>query len=74
MSCTSYVCLSTYVFQAKRYTTKITASRAYTGPLSETIPFSRIEVVNSIVEPLVEKASDECSSSAKDKGKFVRGA
>ena len=36
-----------------------------TGPLSETIPSSRIEVVNSVVEPLVEKASDECSSLAK---------
>ena len=44
------------------------------GPLSETIPSSCIEVVNSVVEPLVEKASDECSSSAKDKGKSVRGA
>ena len=42
--------------------------------LPETIPSSRIEVVNSVVEPLVEKASNECSSSAKDKGKFVRGA
>ena len=28
----------------------------------------------SVVEPLVEKVSDECSSSAKDKGKSVRGA
>ena len=45
-----------------------------TGPLSETIPSSRIEVVNSVVEPLVEKASDECSSSVKDKSKSVRGA
>ena len=41
-----------------------------TGLLSETIPSSRIEVVNSVVEPLVEKASDECSSSAKNKGKI----
>ena len=65
---------SKYVFQGKRYTTKVAASRAYTGPLSETIPSSRIEVVNSVVEPLVEKVSDECSSSAKDKGKSVRGA
>ena len=59
------LCLFKYVFQAKRYTTKVAASRAYTRPLSETIPSSRIEVVNSVVEPLVEKASDECSSSAK---------
>ena len=72
MSRASYV--SKYVFQGKRYTTKVAASRAYTGPLSETIPSSRIEVVNSVVEPLVEKVSDECSSSAKDKGKSVRGA
>ena len=35
---------------------------------------SRIEVVNSIVKPLVKKASEECSSLAKDKGKSsVRG-
>ena len=71
---TCKLCLFKYVFQAKRYTTKVAASRAYTGPLSETIPSSRIEVVNSVVEPLVEKASDECSSSAKDKGKSLRGA
>ena len=45
-----------------------------TGPLSKAIPSSRIEVVNSVVEPLVEKASDECSNSAKDKSKSVRGA
>ena len=45
-----------------------------TGSLSKTIPSSCIEVVNSVVEPLIEKASDECSSSAKDKGKSVRGA
>ena len=43
-----------------------------TGPLSETIPSSCIEVVNSVVGLLVEKASDECSISAKDKGKSVR--
>ena len=36
-----------------------------TGPLSKTIPSSCIEVVNSVVEPLVEKASDECSSLVK---------
>ena len=30
--------------------------------------------MNSVVEPLVEKASDECSSSVKDKSKSVRGA
>ena len=71
---TCKLCLFKYVFQAKRYTTKVAASRAYTGPLSETIPSSRIEVVNSVVEPLVEKASDECSNLAKDKGKSVRGA
>ena len=34
--------------------------------LDETIPSSHIEVVNSVVEPLVGKASDVCSSSAKD--------
>ena len=73
MSHASYV--SKYVFQGKRYTTKVAASLAYTGPLSETIPSSCIEVVNSVVEPIVEtEASDECSSSAKDKGKSVRGA
>ena len=59
-----------YVFQAKRYTTKVAASRASTGPLSETIHFSRIEVVNSVVEPLAP-LSKRCSSSAKDKGKSV---
>ena len=67
------LCLFMYVFQVKRYTTKVAASRAYTGPFSETTPSSRIEIINSVVEPLVEKASDECSSSAKDKGKSVRG-
>jgi len=44
------------------------------GLLSVTIPSSCIEVVNSIVKPLVEKASDNCSSLTKDKGKSsVRG-
>ena len=45
------------------------------GLLSATIPSSRIEVVNSIVKPLVEKASDNKSSSLiKDNGKSsVRG-
>ena len=37
-----------------------------TGSLSKTVLSSCIEVVNSVVEPLVEKASDECSSSAKE--------
>ena len=75
MSRASYfTALSTY-FKGKGIPPKSpAASRAYTGPLSETIPSSRIEVVNSVVEPLVEKVSDECSSSAKDKGKSVRGA
>ena len=44
-----------------------------TGPLSETIPSSCSKVVNSAVGPLVKKASDECSSLTKDKGKSVRG-
>ena len=75
MSRVSYVSLSTY-FSKKIY--HQSASRAYTGPLSETIPSSCTEVmnscqrVNSVVEPLVEKASDECSSSAKDKDKSMR--
>ena len=30
--------------------------------------------MNSLVKPLVEKASDECSSVAKDKNKFMRGS
>jgi len=44
------------------------------GLLSATIPSSHSEVVNSIVKPLVEKASDKSSSWTKDKGKSsVRG-
>ena len=74
MSRASYVSLCTYFKRKDIPPCKVAASRAYTGPLSEMIPSSRIEVINSVVEPLVEKASDECSSSAKDKGKSVRGA
>ena len=60
-------------FKRKTLTPKLLLPEL-TGPLSKTIPSSRIEVVNNVVEPLVEKASDECSSLVKDNSKSVRGA
>jgi len=56
----------------KRLSARITGPRAL-WILSAIIP-SCIEVVNSIVKPLVENRSNKCSSLAKDKSKSsVRG-